>query len=254
MSDAEEPCGPADHHGGGLHLTPEAIDAILGDFRAWLSNEIPVRPPESGEAREPVDLFALVGQFTALRHEVNMQTRAARTAVEQNAETLKLLAAMEPPAPPDPGELLRPIVKGIIDAADALSLSQRQLESFDETAEPLLEELESGDAPRPGFFARLLGARPREVVASTAADKLRQLVAAAADGYTLSLRRIERLFPALELQPQSCLGEPFDPETMEAVEVVGDSEAPSGTVIEEVRPGYLWRGQIFRFAQVKVAR
>ena len=67
-------------------------------------------------------------------------------------------------------------------------------------------------------------------------------------------RRVERLLPTLELEPLSCIGSSFDPELMEVVEVVGDTDQPAGTVVEEVRPGYLWRGRLFRFAQVKVAR
>jgi molecular chaperone GrpE len=41
---------------------------------------------------------------------------------------------------------------------------------------------------------------------------------------------------------------------MEVVEVVADADRPPGTVVEEVRVGYTWRGKVFRFAQVKVAR
>jgi molecular chaperone GrpE len=234
-------------------VNPDAIEAILGDFRTWLVECSGQCSLPAAKAAEPVDLFTLVGQFTALRHEVNMQTKAARAAVEQNAEALKQLSAIEPD---DPAESLRPIVKGIVDVADALNLSLRQLESLEGTAEPLLEAAEQAEQtpPRPGFWVRLLGTKGPDASANPSLDKLRQLIAAAADGYTLSIRRIERLLPTLELEPQPCLGEPFDPETMEAVEVVGDAEYPSGTVIEEVRPGYLWRGKVFRFAQVKVAR
>jgi molecular chaperone GrpE (heat shock protein) len=40
---------------------------------------------------------------------------------------------------------------------------------------------------------------------------------------------------------------------MEVVEVVPDG-GRAGQVVEEVRRGYLWRGRVFRYAQVKVAR
>ena len=257
MSDAATACGVANDSGadGAAALTAEAIEAVLDDFRAWLHDLAKdERPPVDSERGESVDLFALVGQFTALRHEVNMQTRAARAAVEQNTEALKLLAAIEPA---DPDEELRPIAKALIDITDALSLSWRQMEKFRDTAEPLLDEIEEpSPSPTPGFFGRLFGSRSNAVEPATnpALDKLRQLAAAAADGYAMSLRRMERILPTMELEPQACVGEPFDPDTMEAVEVVGDSGEPAGTVIEEVRPGYLWRGKVIRFAQVKVAR
>lgn len=194
-----------------------------------------------------------------------MQTRAARAAVEQNAEVLRQLAApKEPPPAAAPDDTLRPVAKALIDIADALALSLRQMEKFGESAETLLADLASGgreppdSKTEPGFFARLFGARPAppepDDRTRLAADKLRQLAAAAADGYAMSLRRVERVLPTLELEPLSCTGEMFDPETMEAVEVVGDTGLPSGTVVEEVRPGYRWRGKVFRFAQVKVGR
>jgi molecular chaperone GrpE len=141
----------------------------------------------------------------------------------------------------------------VIDIADALTLSLRQMEKFRDAVEPLLAH--DRREPSSGFFARFFGSRPTPSAPSDAsADKLRQLAASAADGYALSLRRVERLLPTLELEPLSCTGEAFDPEQMEVVEVVGDTGQAAGTVIEEVRPGYRWRGKLLRFAQVKVAR
>ena len=156
MSDAAETSGPETDpgHGDSPALTPAAIDAILADFRVWLA-DLAQHDPQPAPSPEAVDLFALVGQFTALRHEVNMQTRAARTAVEQNAEILKLLATAQQP---ESGGALRPVAKAIIDIADALTLSHRQMEKFRENVEPLLEEL---SPPAPGFLARLFGSRPR---------------------------------------------------------------------------------------------
>ena len=264
-------------------MTPDAIDTILADFREWLGE---IRGRETGDIEQGTgdrsqetgdrgaggfltpdsrsltpgfDLFTLVGQFTALRHEVNMQTRAARAAVEQNAEILKHLEGeTTEPAADAAGEDLRSIAKAMIDIADALTLSLRQIERLRESVEPLLADLaEPTPAPAPGFFARLFGARTEPANddrTRQAAGKLRQLAAAAADGSAMSLRRVERLLPTLELEPLAAAGEAFDPELMEAVEVVDDSDQSSGTVVEVVRPGYLWRGRVLRFAQVKVAR
>src|SRR5437588_8127702 len=99
--------GGADGAAGGgapVPLTTDAIDAVLRDFRDWLAalpQETGDRSQESGDRRQEtaarslspdscllspgIDLFTLLGQLTALRHEVNMQTKASRAAVEQNA-------------------------------------------------------------------------------------------------------------------------------------------------------------------------
>ena len=73
-------------------------------------------------------------------------------------------------------------------------------------------------------------------------------------GYSMSLNRIDRLLPLLDLEPMACLGQPFDPEIMEVIDVVIDSGRPSGEVIEEVRRGYRRLEQIYRYAQVRVAK
>jgi molecular chaperone GrpE len=250
MSNAATTGEPANdsRDGAATTLTLSQIDAILADFRGWLTDLASSGCASPEQPRhEPVDLFTLVSQFTALRHEVNMQTRAARAAVEQNAEVLKQISE-----PDNNSAALRPIAKGLIDIADALSLSLQHLEKFDDTAEPLLRDLNRGE--RRGLLGRIFSSGAMDASPSPALEKLRQLVAAAADGYALSLRRVERLLPDLELEPMACLGELFDPETMEVVEAVGDTEQPPGFVVEEVRTGYRWRGQVLRFAQVKVAR
>ena len=41
---------------------------------------------------------------------------------------------------------------------------------------------------------------------------------------------------------------------MEAVALDDGGDAPPGTVLAESRRGYRWHGEVFRFAQVTVAR
>jgi molecular chaperone GrpE len=73
-------------------------------------------------------------------------------------------------------------------------------------------------------------------------------------GYTMGLARVERVLPAFDVEPIQALGQRFDPEAMEVLETVGDSGRAAGDVVEEVRRGYRWRGQVLRFALVRVAR
>ncbi len=253
----------------GVHaaLTSETIEPLLADFRTWLENlagdpSVLVSRNSSDNASLTVDLFTLVGQFTALRHEVNLQTKASRSAIEQNAETLKQLVPAEPA---DDSERIRPIVKAVVDVADALALSLKQMEKLRESIEGIVDGLigegldveEPEERPaQPGFFARLFRAKPKPEPVREKPDweRLQPLAAAAADGYAMSLRRVERLFPTLELEPLLFIGEAFDPEWMEVVEVVGETGEPAGIVFEDVRPGYRWRGKLLRFAQVKVTR
>src|SRR4051794_11627935 len=76
-----------------LALTSEAVEAVLAEFRGWLTALDSTPAPEKKPADELVDLHTLLGQFTALRHEVNLQTKATRAQQEQNSETLQQLTA-----------------------------------------------------------------------------------------------------------------------------------------------------------------
>jgi molecular chaperone GrpE len=290
-------------------LTPERIESVLTDFRAWLreaAEKGATAPPPEPDA-ETIDLHTLLAQFTALRHEVNLQTRAVRAQQEHNTETLRQLGqALEllrqTPAPagsngqPVVEESLRAQLKTLVELYDALSLAAREVQRGREALSPTLDRLAaeppvvpasteaelatfSPSRPQPGFWSRLAGwtkeeppeaARMRSTIATLrealaaerqqnedarhAARRARQLLDSILTGYTMSLQRLERALRQHEIEPIPCVGEPFDPERMEVLEVVSDSGLPSGQVIEEVRRGYLWRGRVFRFAQVRVAK
>lgn len=252
---------------------PNELSAELAGFQAWLATA-PDSPPQ-------LDFLELLRHFTALRHEVNLQTKASRTANEQFAEALRIFA--NPPKPTDPREPVRPLVRALMEATDALRTAYHQLTRTDDHLFALTDQLaelaESAlpDPPSvrvsapPSFFARLLG-RPgtddtpwaswAEQVQSwqedqreqleAVYDRLESVIRSIADGYALSLRRLERALADQGLEAFDGIGTPFDPALMEAIELV-DGE-PSGHVVECVRPGYTWNGELFRTAQVKVAR
>jgi molecular chaperone GrpE len=101
---------------------------------------------------------------------------------------------------------------------------------------------------------QLLALRQERAEIRTAAGHVRRFVEAIVTGYTMSLQRLERALQQQGLEPIPTVGQPFDPETMEAVEVVPGPGRASAEVIDEVRRGYRWRGRVFRFAQVRVAK
>ena len=224
-----------------------------------------------------VDLGTLAAQFTALRHDVNLQTKATRAVLDQSAEALKQLSAR----PVSADANLNPTRKLLVGLADAMSLSLTQVSKAVES----LVAMDSIDERNPwppmpavptpvnrSFWGRLRGDwnasrawfdwsvliqdRADAIVAERTAAwvQLAPVLAGLADGYTMGLSRIERAFPQYGLDPIECDGEAFDPELMEVVEVIGDSDAPSGTVVGTVRAGYRADSRVFRFAQVAVAR
>jgi molecular chaperone GrpE len=87
-----------------------------------------------------------------------------------------------------------------------------------------------------------------------AAERARQMLSSLLAGYTMSLQRLDRALEQQGLEIIETTGELFDPEYMEVLEAVTGSGRSPGEVLEEVRRGYLWKGRVFRFAQVRVAR
>jgi molecular chaperone GrpE len=222
----------------------------------------------------------LLGQFLALRHEVNLQTKAVRGQQEQNAETLNQLtqallglrqAQSAAQALQEQGEeeLLRPLVKTLVELHDALAPAQREVSRV---AQTILTELDvlrqqappTKPPPKKSLLSRLFGSRhesgtvapqaDRAEQVQAAAERVRQLLGSLLAGYTMSVQRVERTLQQHGLEPIQAAGQPFDPERMEVVEVVLGGSRPGGEVIEEVRRGYLWHGRVFRYAQVRVAK
>jgi molecular chaperone GrpE (heat shock protein) len=52
----------------------------------------------------------------------------------------------------------------------------------------------------------------------------------------------------------ACVGKPADPHAMTVVEAIDDPARAPGTVVEEIRPGYLWKGKVLQYAEVRAVR
>jgi molecular chaperone GrpE len=128
---------------------------------------------------------------------------------------------------------VRPLVKALIEAGDALARAEAEIGRL----------LTAENAPS-SLWQRFFRLRNRK------ADGLAAIVM----GLQMSQRRIDRLMADVQLESVEALGKSFDPETMEAIETVAAPGTLPGLVVDELRRGYRWRGRVFRFAQVRVAK
>jgi molecular chaperone GrpE len=285
MSDFAPPdvAASAAQHGA-EGLSAEAIDSILADFRAWLHETKDVRVPSEGEGAGPeLDVATVLQHFIALRQEVNLQTRASRTQQEQSAQTIDMLQEalgtlqrqqrqLEEAEGTSQDELLRPLLKTLIDAHDALTLAEREVKRLlDLSPSPTPAPLDVPPAVnlRLPYWTRwfgldsaietqLAGLRDwylkHAPIADEGRERYRKSLDALLVGYRMSRERIERALEQQGLEPIVCLGPSFDPEIMEVAEVVREPGRSTTEVIQELRRGYLWRDRLFRCAQVRVAR
>jgi molecular chaperone GrpE len=270
-------------------LTPEQVAAILADFQSWLSAVPSVSEESPPKVGAGPDLFTLLGELTALRHEVNLQTKATRSQQEQSATSLQLLSRAldslqegQANAASARDEHLRPALKTLVELHDALSVAGREALRVQDLVLPSLREPTSDAISDPPELppipatparARWLGVRGPDLSGYRASlttwrkgeaeragqrrevfERVRQLLASLTSGYTMGLQRIERALKQHGLDAIPTLGQPFDPERMEAVEAVTESGLPPGQVVDEVQRGYLWNGRVFRFARVRVAK
>ena len=70
--------------------------------------------------------------------------------------------------------------------------------------------------------------------------------------FEILLSHLEALLKKEGVVTIDTLGQPFDPAVMTAVATEIDPQRPHHTVIEEIAPGYRYRGELLRVAQVKV--
>jgi molecular chaperone GrpE len=223
----------------------------------------------SQEEAPPVGLFQLVEAFTALRHELKLQTKSTRSledAVDQAlaglnraVEQYRVLRSQEDMAAE---RAMRPLVEALIELDEALRRGARAIEAterqmIDEAPRRLEQALDERFAQLSVWKRRRSRAWHAEVQRQCrehAAETLSPVFAALRQGYDLICGRMNRILARHQIARLDCLGQPVDPERMNVVELVDVPQAEAGTVVEVVRPGYLWRERVVRYAEVRAAR
>ena len=126
---------------------------VLTRFGDWLDQtrsecaSLDTDAPENDPPHEPVGMYKLVEQFTALRHDVKLLTRAARGTEERNEATLlSLQAAIEQFRSIDSKEAdaadkaTRPLVEALVELDEALVRGRTVIE---QARQRVLEDVHS---------------------------------------------------------------------------------------------------------------
>jgi len=192
---------------------------------------------DSAGATAACDLYSLWSAMTALTQEVKLQGRAFKQlalAVQQQATAADTTADGEADEP-DPDELL-----------EALLATRDRLKRGLEAAR---EHLDRARRDSEASLLRRLIPRSRD---------LPEAVRALERGYQMSFEWLDDTLRGLGVTEIECLGHPFDPRRMNAVQIEVAAQAAEGTVLEVIRPGYELsaggRRRLLRHCEVKVAR
>jgi molecular chaperone GrpE len=248
-------------------------EALLDQFRQWLDDaraEAAALPPvEAGDVEPEVGLYRLTEEFTALRHEVKLQTKSAR-GLQEEAENLlaglrqaiELFRAVEPREAQAATRASQPLAEALAELDDALDRGRAEADKarrrlLDEAAASFTADLETLEASQPWYRRRWLRGyheEVRAVVERRAIQPYQTVLAALDEGYDLVQARLRRVLAAQQIERIACVGRPVDPARMTVVAIVDAPGLPPGQVVEEIRRGYTWRGQVLRFAEVRAAR
>ncbi len=89
-------------------------------------------------------------------------------------------------------------------------------------------------------------------------DSLDRLIAlqqnVSVDNLVALRQQLLNIFNKTQVSFYDTVGHPFDPMKQETIETKKDTTVEPGTVIEELRRGCEWQGELLRYAQVIVAK
>jgi molecular chaperone GrpE len=250
------------------------IDAVLERFRRWLQEardeaetlDAGGVPAPAGD-RADFGLVNLVEEFTALRHELKLQTKSGRGLIDQAEsmvaalrQAIEQFRSVEPKEAQAAWSAGKAIAEALGDLDEALARGRREIERIsrrlvDDTTLALADAIDERYR-RQSWLRRLLTSdyhrQVQNVVRGGAwlhRDRLDGLI----EGYGLIQARLARVMAAEGVARIPSEGRPVDPERMVVFEVIDDPDHPPGTVLKELRSGYTWKGRLLRYAEVQAA-
>ncbi|MEM9657441.1 MAG: nucleotide exchange factor GrpE [Planctomycetota bacterium] len=216
------------------------------------------QPPPQDDAPPEFGLVDVVEAFTAMRHEWRGQTkeiRAATDAIRQAVTSIEAADANRSKATvgsEDEARRLAELVAEndhqltrIVAAAERVEAGRTRRE--DAAAQAIERRFEAMN-PIARWFARPLA----EFIAGQRESGRESADTAAVEGLTLSLAQLRRMMKERQIERVDTVGQPFDAKTMNAIGTVPTEAFPSGHVAEQLSPCYRWRGEVLRFADVRV--
>jgi molecular chaperone GrpE len=210
--------------------------ALLGQFSAWLDAAPDTIADAPALSETPTtDLYSLFVEMAGLRGEVRTESRLVKEALEQFRSVFETLQTSHATVRQ---ELERARAEGREQAKAAIRLL---LLDVIDLRDRLLDALKLSGMARTGWRERLF-------------RRNRPSGEAWQEGLRLTLRRLDQALLDRRVVAVRLEGQPFDPLCARAVATVTDSAAPHGTVIEEVRAGFLWDDQVLRTAEVIVSK
>lgn len=226
-------------------LDPEERARLVDDFRAALERSARQCEPAdrlddqaAGDAETSVDLATLLSEMAVLKSELRLQSR-------QFKNTLDELRGFGNDLRQHGERLQRDLERAREQAASIQGQTERQfLLALLDLRDRLQSGVDAAGRPPSSFLTRLVPGPAR-------------FAASLAEGQRLTLQRLDDLLASHRVRPLPVLGEILDPQRMRVigVEAAGSSSSvPDGTILREVKRGFLHNGELLRIAEVIVSK
>ena len=210
-------------------------EELRRQFELWLESLEDI--PETRELPDAPDLYSLYEELAALRNETRKGNRKSAEVFGQVSESLSHVEteikrlrehlSRTDSASGDRAVLPRSYLLALVEMLDRIHRLGAALE-------------------RPPKPPRLAWLRPD--------DSWRKAWANLQQGVSILLTHFEKLLEQAGIQRMRTLGTAFDPASMLAVAIIPPDGQPPNVVVEEIAPGYRWRDEVLRPAEVKITR
>ena len=204
---------------------------LLEEFQAYLEQ---TDLTHTLSAEQP-DLSTLLGEMAGLKSEVKAESRHFKTTLDTLSNSLTTLQTDN---------------KALADelAAHGERLQQMRSETLHAV---MLEAVDIYDRLTAGFGV-LQNYQPVSSLFSHSKKQDIRFIKSFKKGQSMTLKRFDQLLQRHNVQAIDCIGKLLDPSTMSAVEIDRNPKLENGIVIEELRKGFLFEGNVLRLAEVKV--
>lgn len=202
---------------------------LIAQFCEFLEKET-VNLPDS----QPIDLFSVFTELSGLHNEVKRESRQVKQALEQFREVFELLRVNQ-----------IHLEQQIQQVALAHHQQYRQ-----EMRQFLLEWLE--------LYDRLVASAQWSIPLNkwkltfcrcqTHIHAMQRLQ----EGQMMTVQRLLETLNRYQVHSLEVMGQPFNPRYMKAIAVDNVAGVDEGLVIAELRKGFTWKGEVLRWAEVKV--
>ncbi len=220
-------------------------------------------------ARPEIGLLQVVEALTAMRHELKLQTKngrsleesleAARQSLDAAMRQFQSVQACERESALRAGLPLAEILAGLDESLArgerAFQATYRQLTEW--APRQLEESLDWQFRQLPWWrrwWMRKWHAQVRQHVAQAMMEIAHEEFGRLLEGYRLTQFRLSQGLQKTGVTRIPTVGHRVDPQVMTVVELADECEGMPETVVEELRPGYLWHETVIRFAEVRAVR